>query len=92
MKSSTYYFQTKPKIFSDFQICISVPLRRMGRRASYNFVTKIHFLRVLLQIKKPPLFRPFFHFYIESSGESRLSPPSFGNIPGNEVEKIRVLD
>ena len=64
----------------------------MGRRASYNFVTKIHFLRVLLQIKKPPLFRPFFHFYIESSGESRLSPPSFGNIPGNEVEKIRVLD
>ena len=26
MKSSTYYFHMKRKIWSDFQICISVPL------------------------------------------------------------------
>ena len=38
-----------------FQICISAPLRKMRRRESYNFVTKLHFLRILLQIKKPPI-------------------------------------
>ena len=28
VKSSTYYFHMKAKIFTDFQICISVPLKK----------------------------------------------------------------
>ena len=54
------------KILADFQICISVPLRRMGRRASYNFVTKLHFLRILLQIKQPPIQGIFPFLYKKS--------------------------
>ena len=30
MKSSTYYFHMKTKILTDFQICISVPLRNLS--------------------------------------------------------------
>ena len=29
MKSSTYHFHMKTKIFADFQICISVPLKQI---------------------------------------------------------------
>ena len=50
----------KTKIFADFQICISLPLRRWEEgRSTYekrvHFVTKLHFLRTLLQIKQPPI-------------------------------------
>ena len=31
MKSSTYYFQMKTKIWTDFQICTSVPLNSFSK-------------------------------------------------------------
>ena len=31
MKSSTYYFLTKTKILTNFQICISVPLKQTSK-------------------------------------------------------------
>ena len=81
----------KTKILSDFQICISVPLRRMGRRENYNFVTKLHILRILFQIKQTPIqgIFPFLYKIVEKVD----SPHSLPEIhPENEVEKIKVID
>ena len=37
MKSSRYYFDMKTKILADFQICISVPLKRVLINFTINF-------------------------------------------------------
>ena len=61
----------------------------MGRRANYlwkkgSFCNKTGlaciFLGYYFKLNNH-LFRAFFLFYIKNRGESRLSPPSFGNIP-----------
>ena len=36
VKSSTYYFYMKKKILTDFQNCISIPLRKLSARAFHQ--------------------------------------------------------
>ena len=42
VKSSTYYFRMKTKVFASFQICISVPLK-IGSFLPYNFCKSLMF-------------------------------------------------
>ena len=47
VKSLTYYFHMKTKILADFQICISVPLKKEKRT---NYVKNDHFQNKFIQL------------------------------------------
>ena len=47
VKSLTYYFHMKTKISADFQICISVPLKKEKRM---NYVKNDHFQNKFIQL------------------------------------------
>ena len=80
VKSSTCYFQMKAKILSDFQICIVYHQGEWeeGRATilKQNYIFSGYYFKLSNHV-----CRTFFLFFIKNRGESRLSPPSFGNIP-----------
>ena len=56
-----------------------------------HFLKKLHFLRILLQIKQPAIQGIFLFLYKESWRKQSLDRP-LKTCPGDEVEKINILE